>query len=204
MASKRNKKPKKRHYNTAVSQPKAKKPVITVSLFELGSSGLFKVALVFIISFVLMEMAYNSARDTAFSEFLIDHLTVATSASIIDAISEENVVSRGNRILSPTTKLTVNVGCEGTETLLLLIAAILAVSIPWQHKILGILFGSLLVYGLNQIRVIGLYYALRTDKTLFDALHGYIAPMLIILIVAICFSLWMSRITPRHGLSQTH
>ena len=157
--------------------------------------SLFKAAVLFILIFSVLELTYNSFRDTVVSEWIIDRITVSTSALILDALnSTEHVEARGNRILSPSVKLTVKVGCEGTETLLLLVAAIAVLSISWRHKIIGMLVGSLLVYVLNLIRIISLFYALKYNKTLFDALHSYVAPLLIVIIVGVCFSLWLSFI----------
>jgi exosortase family protein XrtM len=95
--------------------------------------------------------------------------------------------------------LSVLNGCEGTETLFLLVAAVVAFAASWRHKLWGILLGGLLVYGLNQIRIVALYFALRHDKELFSALHGYVGPTLIIILCSLFFLWWIGRIprTPR-------
>ena len=173
---------------------------IQIDSFRKQSHNLLKTALIFFILFGLLEVTYNTARDTNFSKFIIEQLTVATSASVLQVlIPGEEIISRNNRILSPSISLSIIIGCEGTEILFLLIAAIIALNVPLKHKIHGIIAGTVLVYILNQIRIVSLFFALKHNKSLFDALHSYIAPILIIFIVGFFFSVWISFISqPLH------
>ena len=120
----------------------------------------------------------------------IDIATVRPSAFIINQLqSAERVHAQGHRLVSSQVKLSVLKGCEGTESLFLIIAAILAFRSPWRHTLAGVALGTVVIYLANQARIVALYFALRHDRELFAALHGYIAPMLII-VVGCLFYLW--------------
>lgn len=147
----------------------------------------------FMLLFLLFELAYYTSRDTIVERFLIDHATVSPSVQLINWIApQESVVASGHRLISPHVKLSVLNGCEGTETILLLISAILAFGIHWRYKIAGIFFGTALVYLFNQGRIVSLYYALRYDKTLFDMIHGYIGPTIMIILAGLFFLAWIN------------
>jgi exosortase family protein XrtM len=154
---------------------------------------------VFIVGFLAvfgaLQFGYSASRGTVVERVVIDMATIRPAAMAINLISpEEQVRPHEHRLVSPYVKLSVLNGCEGTETLFLLIAAVLAFNAPWRHKLLGILLGGLLVYQLNQVRIVALYYALRLDKDLFSALHGYVGPTLIILLCCLFFLWWIGRI----------
>ncbi len=150
-------------------------------------------ALGFLIVFGVLYGLYTAARGTVVERFLIDTLTVRPSAAIVNWISpEEGVAANGHRLVSARARLSVLNGCEGTESLFLLIAAIAAFAAPWRARLAGILAGAAVIYGLNQARIVGLYYALRFDRSWFEALHGFIAPTLIILVGALFFLGWIA------------
>lgn len=155
----------------------------------------------FLILLFGFQMLYQTSRGTAFEHLWIDDMTVQPSAHLITWLTpDEGVVAQGHRLLSPYVRLSVLNGCEGTEVILLLTAALLALRLDWQRKLLGIILGGLLVYTANQLRIITLYYCLRFDRTLFDILHGTVAPIAVILIAALFFFYWVSHGTAHRAV----
>jgi len=152
----------------------------------------------FLTLFFFLQTLYQTSHDTAFEHLWIDSLTVLPSANLIHWLTpNERVSAQGHRLISPYARLSVLNGCEGTEVILLLTAALLALRLDWRRKFLGIVLGGLLVYTANQLRIITLYYCLRFNRTLFDILHGTVAPIAIILIAVLFFVYWVSRGTAR-------
>lgn len=153
--------------------------------------GQFAFPIAFLALFGMLLFAYHKSRDTPVERFLIDYATVTPSVALINRIApEEHVVARGHRLVSPHARLSVLNGCEGTETMLLMFAAILVYPAAWRHKLPGIVLGLGLVYALNQARIVGLYFALRYDRQVFDLLHGYLGPTLIVVVCALFFMAW--------------
>lgn len=153
---------------------------------------LVRISLLFLLVFTLLHVGYQVSRGTVIEQVVIDQATVLPSAILINLLnSEERVVAEGHRLVSPTARLSILNGCEGTESLFLIIAAIVAYTARWPQKAAGILAGILLIYLVNQARIVGLWFALRHDRQLFAVMHGYIAPTLIIMAASLFYLWWM-------------
>jgi len=140
----------------------------------------------------LLHLGYQAGRGTALERTVIDVATVKPSVWLINQISgQEQVKAQGSSLVSPKARLSVLSGCEGTESMFLLIAAVLAFRSPWSRRLAGLTLGIMVVYLANQVRIVALYFALRHDHALFAALHGYIAPTLIIAVGCIFYLWWM-------------
>ena len=148
-------------------------------------------ALVFLLVFSILQFGYSASRGSFFEWLVIDVVTVRPSAAVINLIAPRELAqANGHRIVSAQGGLNILNGCEGTESMFLLLAAIVAFTAPWLHKLKGILVGITLVYLLNQVRIIVLYFVAHHDKHWFDLLHGYIAPTLIIVLTCVFFLWW--------------
>lgn len=151
-----------------------------------------RISLLFLLVFTLLHVGYQASRGTVIERVAINRATVSPSAFLINLLdSGERVVADGHRLISPVARLSVLNGCEGTESLFLMIAAIVAYTARWRQKATGILTGILLIYLVNLARIVGLWFALRYDRHLFAVLHGYIAPILIITVGCLFYLWWM-------------
>lgn len=163
---------------------------------------LIRLSIIFALIFFALHWGYQAARGTELESLVINELTVKPSVMLIHWLTPaEQVKANGSQLVSATTRLSVLNGCEGTETMFLIIAAILAYGCPWRHKLVGLLMGTALIYTLNQGRIVALFFALRQDQALFAALHGYIGPTLIIALGCLFFMGWMQwsmRSSPGH------
>jgi len=125
-------------------------------------------AAAFGLAYAALRWLYQASRGAGAEHLLIDVLTVRPCAWLIQWLTPaEQVAAVGHRLVSPLAKLNILNGCEGTESLFLLAAAIAAYPSGLGRKCLGLLQGALLVYGLNQARIVALYYAARHDRELF-------------------------------------
>ena len=130
-------------------------------------------------------------------ERLVIHDATVTPAAVLARILEPATGAHpiGNRIYSAQGSLVVQNGCEGVETLFMLWAAIAAFPAGVRAKCAGIAWGTLLVYGLNQLRLVALFLVSHHSKPVFEALHGYVAPTLIVLLVGVFFVGWTGQIS---------
>lgn len=153
--------------------------------------------LLFVLSFGALFAAWKQAAGTAWEKVLIADLTVAPAAFWIRQLTPEvAAVAQGFSIRAPGGGINVLNGCEGLDVLLMLWAALVAVPMGWRRRLVGWVAGSMLAWGLNQARVVALFYANRADKDLFALLHGTVAPLLLILCLALAFALllqWRPR-----------
>jgi exosortase family protein XrtM len=153
-------------------------------------------ALIFLVVFCLLQMSYNTCRGTSFEHFILGDLTVVPAARLISMLTPDVCVKPvGNQLKAAGGGLTVLKGCEGTEVMFMLVAAFSAVVMPWRRRLLGLGIGILMVFCLNQIRLVGLFYAYRSDAPLFDLLHGTVAPIVLVIMVVLYTLFWFQYAT---------
>lgn len=144
----------------------------------------------FLLVLVVLQFAWSQARGTALERAVIDHATVGTAVGLIRMLDPQlPVVAQGARISAPGGGVNVLNGCEGTEVLFLLLAALVAAPLSLRARALGVLLGTVWVFALNQLRVVALFFSFRSDRALFDQLHGLVAPLLLIVLVLAFFVL---------------
>lgn len=151
-------------------------------------------AAAFVALFALLQTLYGAARGTWVERLVIDQMTVQTAAWLIDAAAPSvGVTAEGSRLRAPGGGINVINGCEGVDVAFLMACAMLVAPQSMRARLGGLLVGSAVVFMLNQARVVGLFYAFRNDRALFDMLHGVLAPLLLIIAAGGFFVVWLNR-----------
>ena len=159
----------------------------------------FKFIAIFAITFFGLEGLYHGFRQSFVEPILIHKVTVIPSAWLLNLIDNSiNVVASEAKLISSQVKLSVLHGCEGFEVIMMLVAAIFAAKASWGQKIWAALVGSVMVFMLNQVRIIVLFYAARDDKDLFNMIHGVAGPLVIVFLVGLFFYIWQQRQLKAH------
>lgn len=154
---------------------------------------LWRMGLIFLLCMYGLQWAWGLARGSSIERIVIEQATVGTTAALIQCVDPElHVVPQGARLLAPGGGLNVYNGCEGTELLFLLVAALLAYPFSWRWRLTGLGAGLLFVFVLNQVRLLLLFYSFRTDRQLFAQLHGLVAPLLL-MALTLAFVAWLIR-----------
>ena len=149
-------------------------------------------ALMFLAVFAILDMGYGACRGSGFEHFVIGDLTVVPAAALIQALTPAvGVRAMGNQLIATGGGIVVKKGCEGTEVMFMLVAAFAAVAMPWRRRLIGLGLGILLVFCLNQLRLVGLFFAYRSDPALFHLLHGTLAPIALVVAVAVYALYWL-------------
>jgi exosortase family protein XrtM len=146
---------------------------------------------VFALAYCVLYVGFLSLRGGPVERWVVHDAVVAPAAALARfAEPSSSARANGNRIESPAGSLIVQSGCEGVDALILLWAAIAAFPATVRMKCHGFLLGTLLVYGLNEMRLVVLLIASHRYKPLFEALHGYVAPTLMVLAISLYFLRW--------------
>jgi exosortase/archaeosortase family protein len=82
-------------------------------------------------------------------------------------------------------------GCEGMEALFLLSAAFAVVPLPWRQRLTGLVLGIAIVFVVNQVRILLLFYGYRESPAWFEALHTTITPIGVVLVISAYFYAWL-------------
>ena len=146
----------------------------------------------FICLLVAMQFGWSQVRGTELERMIVDEMTAKPSAWLIARITPDIPVRAiGSRLIAPGGGVNILNGCDGTDIVLLLVAAMLVAPITPLQRLSGILIGSGLIYVCNQARIIALFYSYRADKPVFNLLHGLVTPILLILVATSFYILWL-------------
>lgn len=159
-------------------------------------------AIAFLLVFMAAQAAWEWARGTWIERLWIHDLTVRSATQLINLITPDvQAVAQQARIVAPGGGLNVLFGCEGTDVVFLLAAAFAAAPLPIRMRLWGLLSGLAFVFVLNQLRIVGLFYAFRADRALFELAHGMAAPLLMVVLCGLFFRFWLARAAPRPAVT---
>lgn len=154
-------------------------------------------ALAFALVFMALQAGWEAARGSWLERLWVHDLTVRSATLAINLLTPEvQAVAKGARIMAPGGGLNVLFGCEGTDAVFLLTAALLVFPMSVRRRLTGLLGGLVWVFFLNQLRIVALFYAFRSNASLFDLLHTAAAPLLMVVLTGLFFHLWMERASP--------
>jgi exosortase family protein XrtM len=161
-------------------------------------------ALAFVAVFMLLQAGWEAARGTWLERLWVHELTVRSATGLINTLTPAvSAVAQGSRIVAPGGGLNVLFGCEGTDVVFLLVSAFAVFALPWRLRLLGVATGLVLVFVLNQARIVGLFYAFRQDRALFELMHAAGAPLLMVALCGLFFHAWLQLASAQPATAST-
>lgn len=140
-----------------------------------------RAVLAFLAAFFALSVAYQAVRESAAGRFYIEDLVVAPAAALTGVLlGDPSVHADGSRVRSAAGSLNVLNGCEGVESILLLVAAFVAAPIGWKRRLQGMATGALLLHALNLGRIVLLFAIHRHAGAWFGVLHGIVLPVALV------------------------
>jgi exosortase family protein XrtM len=103
------------------------------------------------------------------------------------------VTASPDGVRSGRVELRIMRGCDGVEAWLLMATAMVAFPVPWRRRLAGIGLGSLLVLGLNQVRIVSLFHLVRHRPEWFDVAHGLVWQSVMVVASALLVLVWVER-----------
>jgi len=131
----------------------------------------------FLLLWLLLQCGWQAARGTAVERWVIDGMTVETSVALINLLTP-HVAAQAS---ATGGGITIRSGCEGTELLFPVLAALWAWRLGARTRLFGTIAAVMLVFSLNQLRLLALFYSYRDDPLLFGRLHGLVTPLALVL-----------------------
>lgn len=155
-----------------------------------------KFLLVFIICYSAFHSLYFLIPDNILRDVFHHYAILIFSVDVINYLAPHEMVTVvGNKLVSAKATLSVVRGCDGAGVSFLLVAAIMAFRARLSDKVIGILTGILLLYVINQVRIIGLYFVIAYNREWFVPIHTYFAPTLIVILSSAFFAWWAYKST---------
>ena len=85
-------------------------------------------------------------------------------------------------------------GCDGLVATMLLLSACLAYPLSWRERLLACLYGYGIIFGLNLLRIVGLFYlGVSGHRQAFEFFHTYVAQFVVIAVTMIFWVYWIGR-----------
>ncbi len=103
----------------------------------------------------------------------------------------------GSSISSGRFSVQVIKGCESIYATAMLWAAMLAFPATWKQRIVGMISGAVILFLINIVRVITMFYIGTYFPSLFDMVHIYAWQALFILITLAVWLVWAAKVAPR-------
>jgi exosortase family protein XrtM len=148
----------------------------------------------FAAAYIVLYLGYSAVPDSFLRDKIYFYGIVNPSRTIIHWVAPgEPVTAVQNRLESPSGSLDIVRGCDGSGVVFLLVAAIIAMRDHLRHTLLGIIGGIALIYLLNQLRIVTLYFVHARWPGWFTAMHAYFIPTLMVLVATIYFAAWATR-----------
>jgi exosortase H (IPTLxxWG-CTERM-specific) len=139
-------------------------------------------------------VSVNWVNDHAIEPFTAGIARV--SAGALDLLGQrttlEGTVIRGRRFA-----VNIRNGCNGVETMLIFLAAVLAFPASWRARLAGLALGIAAIQAVNLVRVVALFLTGAYLPRLFDTSHTVIWQTLVILVGVLVWVYWANRFGAR-------
>jgi len=98
----------------------------------------------------------------------------------------------GDVIIGNDFSVQISFGCEGTEPMILFVAGVLAFDATLRKKVIGVISGIVLLFILNLIRIVILFFVGSENIELFAALHDIYLQLALIIISILMLLFWIN------------
>jgi exosortase family protein XrtM len=147
----------------------------------------------FATTFSVLQLIWQCLSGSQLEYGVIHLCTVQPAALLADFLTPSVHASASGYLLqAPGVRLNILNGCDGLEALFLVIAAFAVAPIDWRQRLGGAALGVLVVFVVNQARILALFYAFRASPALFAALHATVTPIAVIVLICCYFYAWLA------------
>jgi exosortase H (IPTLxxWG-CTERM-specific) len=153
--------------------------------------------IVFLVVFLaLLAGSFTLVAWTPVNDHVIEPFTagVARVSGATLSLLGQDVKMRGTIIESPSFAVNIRNGCNGVETMLIFLSAVLAFPAPWKARAIGLVFGVVAIQAVNLLRVVALFYTGAYFPAWFDTSHTVVWQSLVILAGVLLWILWADRV----------
>lgn len=131
------------------------------------------------------------------SPVLVHRFQIVPAAVLLEwTLPGVNIVQRPTALALPGLEVHLLRGCDGMEAWLMLMTALLVFPFSWRRRLLGALWGSLLVFGLNLVRIVSLFHVALRRPQWFEIAHDVLWQCSMVIFVALFILAWFRPDAP--------
>lgn len=105
----------------------------------------------------------------------------------------QKITMKGTQIRNEKFGVNVRNGCNGVETMIIFVSAVLAFPAPWKARLIGLALGVIAIQVVNLIRVVALFLTGAYFPQFFDSSHTVIWQTIVILFGVLLWIFWANR-----------
>lgn len=156
----------------------------------------YKQEIVFLTIFVLVLgggftlLSLNSVNDNVIEPFTAQ---VATASGHALNLIGQDITRTGTILRNERFAVNIRNGCNGVETMIIFLAAVLAFPSTWKSRALGLVLGVIAIQAVNLFRVVALFLTGAYFPKLFDSSHTVIWQTVVILFGVLLWIFWANR-----------
>jgi exosortase H (IPTLxxWG-CTERM-specific) len=135
-------------------------------------------------------LSVNAVND----HFVVPFTTVVakTSGWMLNLIGQDVNMS-GTRIFGKKFAVDIKNGCNGLETIVIFVAAVLAFPAPWRARLTGLLLGLVAIQIVNLVRIVALFLTGSYLPSWFDNSHTVVWQTIVIAFGVLLWMFWANR-----------
>jgi len=135
-------------------------------------------------------LSVNAVNDQVVEPFTA--AVAKVSGTVLDLIGQD-VSMQGTLIRNTHFAVNIRNGCNGVETMIIFLAAVLAFPAPWRARLAGIAIGMVAIQLVNLVRVVALFLTGVYFPAFFDSSHTVVWQTLVILFGVVLWIFWANR-----------
>jgi exosortase H (IPTLxxWG-CTERM-specific) len=132
---------------------------------------------------LLMILFYIFWNSELFKEHIVENILSTNaylSSGALNLLGQHTQIE-GSSIYSAFYAISVSKGCDAIEAMALFLSTTLAFPMAWKTKIIGIFWGISLLFIINIVRIVTLFFAGAYYPNVYEILHAQIWPVFIII-----------------------
>lgn len=148
---------------------------------------------------VILGGGFTLLSLTWVNDHLVEPFTagVAKASGLALSMIGQDISMQGTIIRNPSFAVNIKNGCNGVETMIIFLAAVLAFPATLRSKAIGLALGVLAIQGINLVRVVALFLTGVYFPAFFDSSHTVVWQTVVILSGVVLWILWANRFAAR-------
>ncbi len=147
--------------------------------------------LFFLGGFIILMVLFYAFWQSSFFNTVIHPVIVSINAKlsgmVLNVLGQQSI-TYGEVISSAKYSISISRGCDAIEAMALFLATTLAFPLGWLMKLKGLLIGIVVLFFLNIIRIVSLFFIGIYFPDIFEMMHAQVWPVIIIIFAT---SLWI-------------
>lgn len=150
----------------------------------------------FLVTFVvILAVSFTLLSVNWVNDHIIEPFTagIATLSGHTLNLLGQGITQDGTIVGNERFKVNIRNGCNGVETMVIFLAAVLAFPASWKSRGIGLGLGILAIQGINLVRVVALFLTGSYFRDFFDTSHTVVWQTIVILFGVLLWILWANR-----------